>query len=201
MIPPALLIIARHRTQMTARKLFLLGAIPGLGSLALDHALGVWIYNDIRLGTALALTAITHPVLTFLSTAGAALSAACVLYCSITRRDCSIARRDTVAGAPFYDTSPSPIELEAELLLSFQDAEPKAEDDRSATDFHPIFRVDFTGPWGVQRFRLTEADDVRDVASWATAQAEGRSFQIWVEHVSADGAALVHLATEPARSN
>ncbi len=72
---------------MTARKMFWFGALIGIGSLALDHVLVGWIYNDLQLERALALTAITHPVLVFLGTAGAALVAVSVLFSSIARRD------------------------------------------------------------------------------------------------------------------
>ncbi|MCS6521319.1 hypothetical protein [Curtobacterium citreum] len=60
----------------------------------------------------------------------------------------------------------------------------------------PVYRVYFTDEGGASdEYRLTGATDVREVLRWGTANAAGRSFQLFVETDGAGGRRLDLLAT------
>lgn len=59
----------------------------------------------------------------------------------------------------------------------------------------PIYRVYFTdGGGATDEYRLTGATDVREALEWGTANAAGRSFQLFVETEGAGGRRLDLLA-------
>jgi hypothetical protein len=164
------------------RALACTGLICGLGAYVLNRVLLTIVYNSSNVDLAVSLSAITDPVLAFFGVSGAAVFAVSVVVLAAASRDARAAR-PVRAGRDDYPTD------DVELL-------PPAEElDLAVDDFNASYRVDFAGRWGGhERFRLGGARDVRDVIGWAHNQAEGRSFEVWVEHATAAGVAQIRLA-------
>lgn len=162
----------------------ILWAVAGAGLIAAvaNRVLLTWVYNEMDLDVALALSAITDPVLTFTSVVGAAVAAVAIIV--------PAARRRAPESMPGRDPSMG-VDVDAELLAPLE-GEPAPGAD--AGQFSAVYRVDFTGRWGgTERYRITESDDVRDVVGWAEFESQGRDFDVWVEHASRDGVSLVPL--------
>jgi hypothetical protein len=54
-----------------------------------------------------------------------------------------------------------------------------AAPEADSAQFSAVCRVDFAGRrGGTERYRLTDAHDIRDVVAWADTQSEGRTYEI-----------------------
>lgn len=159
-----------------------IGLAVGLGATAADRSLATWGFGVLSPGLLVVVYAVAGPVLTFLGIAGAVLGGAAVVALVVLPRERPVGSEGVAV--------PAPAEIDAEALPS------TTEDvDLAADDFRASYRVDFAGRWGgKERFRVAGADDVRAVVAWAQCQADGRAFEVWVEHATTDGVAQVRIA-------
>lgn len=165
-----------------------LWAVAAVGLLAgiANRVLLTWIYNRMAVDAAIALNTITDPVLTFVSIVGAVAAAVAIIFAAPQR----VTGQTSASGTP--GTGPvAARDVDAELLPPLEGAAAPGAD---SGQFSAVFRVDFTGRWGgTERYRITDSRDVRDVVAWAEVEAQGRAFDVWIEHASRDGVSLVPL--------
>jgi hypothetical protein len=161
------------------------GLAVGLGAAVLDRSMLTWGFGAMAPVRAMAVYAVLGPVLMFLEVAGAVVCAVCVVVLVVVPRERSAPREDPAeAEEPAVDVEPLPSTEDVDL----------GED-----DFRASYRVDFAGRWGGrERFRVTGTQDVRAVIAWAQGRADGRVFEVWVEHATAEGVTQIRLAQVPA---